>query len=1057
MVTAAIKINGSSGSQDNLSVGVAATLTNTDNTGVTSWLWQLLSKPPGSTVSIVNPMNATASLTPDVVGSYLIKLTVSDGVDSDDDQVIGAVKTQYLDMRVPAAGETTEFNGTNGWAEGIYNALIAIDPLGAHAIAGTYHTSSTLAQLNAKISDANLDDSTASRPPTGTATGDLSGTYPSPTVAKLRNRNVSSAVPTDGYALVWNAGLSQWEPGVVASTGNTLDQAYDEGGAGAGRQINVDSGPVLLDVSGGDSGLRLQATGDLGGSPILEVDVISDENSQSNAWIRLIADGYYEVVNIVSDLWSSIPAGGSYTAVGIQSDLRPFPWNPASTTTIAFKADVHGLDTPREGVYVAYDVQNSGFPNVSFDFALRASAGSILLQDGDIHLLDGYISLAEKSSDPAVESNTGFVYTKDDSGRTELFYFDANGNAVQITKDGAVNAAGGGAGTLQQAYNGGRIIGISYGPVEIDAYGDEALNVDGYIGLAAISTPTPLGEKGLLYVREVSSVNQLFYMDSDGIAYQLSAQGQGLQSVVDSSLIGIPGIPTGSFPQPPLLNVSLTVTEGEDVLVTFAGSADPALTANPFENVYVRLAVDTVPVFTNRVSVLPVITGLEATDISFSFLLTNLAAGLRTITISIDTGTAPGDPAGTVGINTPVLGAARVLSAGSVNLQMAYQNGRFMYLEDPIVIDAYGNEAFNIDGYIGFEPITTPTKLSNKGLSYTSRIDGYAELFYLDNYGKASQITSKGSLNVVPVTLDQAYDGSGGSGSGRIIDVDSGPVLLYVSGDDSGLSLESAGNLDGNPILTTEIYSESNGQIGVWHQLNTDGYYEPRSVISDMNVGLPAGGSYTAVGIQSDIRPYPSNPADTTISAFQAGVHGLDIPREGLFIAYDARSINAPLVQFQYALYADAGSVGLDSGDLILRDGYIYLGEQLSDPAPNDDTGFVYAKDVDGYTELFFMDNYGSITQITDDGYLAGTSKSAQDSLDSTGTETYMDLTFTPLLTPDTDSGRDLQVYRNGILMRWIVSLGADPNRWTYNPSLNRVEFVASGGVDWYTAIYNRR
>ena len=63
----------------------------------------------------------------------------------------------------------------------------------------------------------------------GNAGGDLDGSYPNPMVVRLQNMAVSSAVPIDGYGLTWNVGASQWEsskpiPGGIA--GGDLSGTY---------------------------------------------------------------------------------------------------------------------------------------------------------------------------------------------------------------------------------------------------------------------------------------------------------------------------------------------------------------------------------------------------------------------------------------------------------------------------------------------------------------------------------------------------------------------------------------------------------------------------------------------------------------------------------------------------------------------------------------------------------------------------------------------------------------------------------------------------------------
>ncbi|MEJ2543417.1 MAG: hypothetical protein P8Y99_05070 [Calditrichaceae bacterium] len=144
--------------------------------------------------------------------------------------------------------------------------------------------------------------------PSGSAGGDLTGTYPNPSVNGILGRAISLTSPADGQVLKYDDGASEWVPandisggdGTVSTTarlsgdgssgspldiaqqgattnqvlqwdgstwgpgtisvtgGNTLDQAYDQGGAGVGRTITADNGAVNIAGSGG-----LTVTGDV--------------------------------------------------------------------------------------------------------------------------------------------------------------------------------------------------------------------------------------------------------------------------------------------------------------------------------------------------------------------------------------------------------------------------------------------------------------------------------------------------------------------------------------------------------------------------------------------------------------------------------------------------------------------------------------------------------------------------------------------------------------------------------------------------------------------------
>lgn len=77
-----------------------------------------------------------------------------------------------------------------------------------------------------------------------------------------------NGAPTKGF-YYWDNGATSWIS--VIGTKNTLDQAYDEGGAGAGKDIEADTGAVRIN---GTDGLLI--TGTLGSGNIIDDEITGD-------------------------------------------------------------------------------------------------------------------------------------------------------------------------------------------------------------------------------------------------------------------------------------------------------------------------------------------------------------------------------------------------------------------------------------------------------------------------------------------------------------------------------------------------------------------------------------------------------------------------------------------------------------------------------------------------------------------------------------------------------------------------------------------------------------
>ena len=161
-------------------------------------------------------------------------------------------------------GNATNVSGTVALTNGGTGATTASGARTALSL-GTSATVDVAASGDASTSQVVMgNDSrlTNSRAPNGSASGDLSGTFPSPTVAKLQGRTVDSTAPTDGQVLSWDNANTKWKPVTVIS-GSTDASTLTSGTLAAGR-LPALTGDVT--TSAGSAATSLATSGVTAGS-----------------------------------------------------------------------------------------------------------------------------------------------------------------------------------------------------------------------------------------------------------------------------------------------------------------------------------------------------------------------------------------------------------------------------------------------------------------------------------------------------------------------------------------------------------------------------------------------------------------------------------------------------------------------------------------------------------------------------------------------------------------------------------------------------------------------
>jgi len=125
--------------------GALVTVSLSDNTGITSYFWEIVDKPPGST-AVLSDATASAptfTATHAEPGTYLIRCTVNGG------QSFGTIgvafTTDTLALRKIAAGETTEFDAQKGWSVAINDIIEAAESFGSGAVSGVIRSDGSVA------------------------------------------------------------------------------------------------------------------------------------------------------------------------------------------------------------------------------------------------------------------------------------------------------------------------------------------------------------------------------------------------------------------------------------------------------------------------------------------------------------------------------------------------------------------------------------------------------------------------------------------------------------------------------------------------------------------------------------------------------------------------------------------------------------------------------------------------------------------------------------------------------------------------------------------------